>query len=288
MKIFLLLTVPTLFLPAHTLTHYTAHPPRCYGDKAILRTFDLDGQLMQLVVDTHTLHTAIEPRGKTLGQPCGNSRYLQNLNRSASVPWPLTNDGITHQKGHGTALSTDLCPSSKKGFEKQLYETIITRFKTPVPVTLFLSGRWIRRHPEAFRQFQQWEQEGKLAITWGNHTYTHPYRPGKPLKSNFALTPGYDLRADTLRLEKMLIRQGITPSVFFRFPGLVSDKKTIRTIHDLGLITIGTDAWIAKGQHPKEGSIILLHGNKNEPKGVKMFLEMLTKGQIKHIAPLHP
>jgi hypothetical protein len=78
----------------------------------------------------------------------------------------------------------------------------------------------------------------------------------------------------------------VTPSVFFRFPGLVSDAKTVQAIHDLGLITIGSDTWIAKGQKVKEGSIILLHGNKNEPKGVEMFLEILHKEKIEKLEPL--
>ena len=282
----LFLLAVSSFYAAH-ISSYTAHSPVCSGDTAVIRSFILDGTYMQLSVNVHTLKASITPQVKTpQWNPCKDSNYTRLLKHAASAPYPLTNDGITHQSGKGVAITTDLCPSSKKGFEKQLYETLITHFKNPVPVTLFISGKWIRHHASAFHQFQTWEHEKKLAITWGNHTYAHPYHPGKPNKHNFALTPGYDLRADTLRLEKQLIEAGITPSVFFRFPGLVSDRETIKTIRDLGLIPIGTDAWIAKGQKPREGSIILLHGNRNEPKGVKMFEEMIKKKQIKHIVPL--
>jgi peptidoglycan/xylan/chitin deacetylase (PgdA/CDA1 family) len=275
-------------LSAHTLTHYTAHSPLCDGSDAVIRSFTLDGTDMQLSVNVHTLQTSITPQVKApRWSPCQDSNYTRLLSRAASAPYPLTNDGITCQSGKGIAVTTDLCPSSKKGFEKHLYETLIAHFKNPAPVTLFISGKWIRRHLAALRQFRQWEQQGKLAITWGNHTYAHPYHPGKPNRATFALTPGYDLRSDTLRLEKQLIEQGITPSVFFRFPGLVSNLEAIQTIHNLGLIPIGTDAWIAKGQTPHEGSIILLHGNRNEPKGVKVFLEMIEHKRIKHITPLH-
>ena len=41
------------------------------------------------------------------------------------------------------------------------------------------------------------------------------------------------------------------------------------------LIPLGANAWIAKSQKPQNGSIILVHGNKNEPQGIKMFLEQL-------------
>jgi len=286
MKSLLLFLFISALLSAHTVTHYTAQAPRCYADKAILRTFDLDDKRVQLVIDTRTLQTSIQSMVKTPGHPCGDSHYTRLLEQSASAPHPLTNDGITHQHGDGIALTTDLCPSSKKGFEKELYEALIAGFRNPVPVTLFITGKWIRKHPKSFRQFQTWQHDQKLAITWGNHTYAHPYHPGKPFEANFALSAGYDLRRDTLRLEQLMIEAGLTPSIFFRFPGLVSDPKAIQTVHDLGLITIGTDAWIAKGQPPHEGSIVLLHGNKNESKGVKMFLEMIKTKQIKSITPM--
>ncbi len=252
---------------------------------AIIRTFMLDNEPYQLTIDTRTLHTSITSRVLTMEHTCGDSRYSRLLQQSIMPPATLQNDGITYGK-QGITLTTDLCPSSKKDFEQELYEALIKKFSTPVPVTLFITGKWIAKHAKAFQQFITWQKEKKLAITWGNHTYNHPYHPKEPLEMNFALSKGYDLREDTLKLEKLLIKQGLTPSVFFRFPGLVSDAKTMQTIHDLGLITIGSDTWIAKGQKVKEGSIVLLHGNKNEPKGVKMFLEMLGRGEIQEINPL--
>jgi peptidoglycan/xylan/chitin deacetylase (PgdA/CDA1 family) len=289
MKYILLhLALLVALLPAHTVTHYTAQPPQCDGDRALIRTFVLDGQKRQLVINTQTLKTTIEPLSKTPWDTCDTSHYTQLLAHSTTAPYPLHNDGITHQDSRGVVITTDLCPSSKKGFEKQLYETLIAHYPHPVPITLFITGKWIDKHPKALKQFISWERNGALAITWGNHTYTHPYRRGAPARSTFALTPGYDLRRDTLRLEKRLLEAGVAPSVFFRFPGLISDKHTIKIIHDLGLIPIGTDAWIAKGQKPKKGSIVLLHGNRNEPQGVKRFLEIIRKQTIKKIVPLKP
>jgi len=280
----------TIFMPlfANTITHYTV-PTRmmCYGHTAIIRTFQQNGIPKQLVVDTHTLQTQIQRVILTLGHPCEASRYTHLLMRAAAAPWPISNDGITRQHG-GMTVTTDLCPSSKPGFEQRLYEALIHHFQNPVPVTLFITKRWIDKHPAELKQFQTWQQEGKLAITWGNHTARHHYHPGKPLKHNFVLSPEEHLTDDILTLEKNLIEHGITPSVFFRFPGLVSDKQSIQTVTRLGLIPIGTYAWIAKGQPPGKGSIILLHGNKNEPKGVDMFLKMTQEGKIKHLSPLAP
>ncbi len=288
MKILLVSFFLFTFMHA-TITQYkTEHfcfTPHGKSEKAVIRTLIQDGVKKQLIVDTQTLQTRLQPIVKVKEGPCGDSRYTRLLDQSTLSPTPLQNDGITHGK-QGIALTTDLCPSSKQGFERKLYQRLIETLPHPVPVILFVTGRWIEKHPKAFTQFLTWGKEQQLSITWGNHTYSHPYHPKVPLVQNFALSPDYDLQEDTLRLEKMLIEKGVIPSVFFRFPGLVSDPKAIQTIHDLGLITIGSDTWIAKGQKVKKGSIILLHGNKNEPKGVKMFLEMLGHGEIERIDAL--
>jgi len=67
----------------------------------------------------------------------------------------------------------------------------------------------------------------------------------------------------------------IVPSVFFRFPGLVSDREIYRKILNLGLIPVGSDAWLAKRQQPSYGSIVLIHANGNEPLGVRDFIDLL-------------
>ena len=266
-------------------TRFSCFTSRDQNETAVIRTFAQNGTRQQLVVDTQTLQTRLQSAVKSEEHPCGDSPYSRLLRQSITASSPLQNDGIT-QASRGISVTTDLCPSSKKGFEHGLYGAMIQKFPHPVPVTLFITGKWIEKHEQSFAQFLKWKKENLLSITWGNHTYTHPYHPKKPLEKNFSLSKGYDLRNDTLKLEKMLLSRGVTPSVFFRFPGLVSDQKSIRTIHDLGLITIGSNTWIAKGQRVKEGSIILLHGNKNEPKGIEMFLEILDKGKIQKIDPL--
>jgi len=279
-RILLILMLSGAMLSASIVTNYRAHTPVCHHGQAMIRTFDLDGDHKYLLVDTRTLNTSIADQDDTTYRPCPSSRYTKLLRLSSAPPYPISNDGITHRHNN-TILTTDLCPSSKKGFESRLYASIIKHFQNPVPVLIFVTGKWIQKHRHELSLLRRCQRDGKLSITWGNHTYTHPYHHDKPLRSNFALSKGYNLRRDTLRLEKYLIELGITPSIFFRFPGLISDRQAIYTIRDLGLITIGSDAWIAKGQIPKSGSIILLHGNKNEPKGVDMFLKMLQTNKLK-------
>ncbi len=276
--------------PAGTIRDYRSiGKDRCLWidneEWALLRRFDMEGKTRTLAVDTRTLQTKILPLPKRTTSCRKDSRYRRLLRRAGSPPYPLQNDGITHGK-EGLYLTTDLCPSSKKGFEKRLYEAIIRRFPHPVSVTLFITKRWIDKHPAAFERLRQWDRDGALRITWGNHTAAHHYHPGKPLNNNFVLSPEEKLTDDILTLEKTLLERGVTPSIFFRFPGLVSDEKAVHTVTRLGLIPIGTDAWLAKGQRPKEGSIILVHGNGNEPKGVRIFLRLLKEGKIPRLRPI--
>ena len=89
------------------------------------------------------------------------------------------------------------------------------------------------------------------------------------------IEPGTDPAVEVLKTEATLIDNGLQPSVFFRFPGLVSDAGLVSRVTSYGLIPVGSDAWLAKGQTPSSGSIVLVHGNGNEPIGIERFLELV-------------
>jgi hypothetical protein len=61
-------------------------------------------------------------------------------------------------------------------------------------------------------------------------------------------------------------------------PNLLGEGGVRRQI-EFGLIPTGSDAWLAKGQPATPGSIVLIHGNGNEPAGVEDFLELLRREQ---------
>ena len=244
-----------------------------------IRSFKLNSQKALLIVDGSSLKSGVILKESATDVKCSKevfeSRYFKFLAHAKyESKHKLQNDGVL-SSGGGVVLTTDLCPSSKEGFEDRLYLALIKRFKNPVPVTLFITKRWILKHEKAFEQLRTWQREGKLNITWGNHTAKHIYHSKAKLEHNFVLSAEENLTQDVLDLEIELLKRGIIPSVFFRFPGLVSDKKAMDTVSNLGLITIGSNTWIAKGEKIKADSIILLHGNKNEPKGVDMFLKDL-------------
>lgn len=121
------------------------------------------------------------------------------------------------------------------------------------------------------------EKIGSIKITWINHTYNHHFNPKAALKNNFLLASGTDINFEILGTEMALLEKGLELSAFFRFPGLVSDRQLVERITNYGLIPIGSDAWLAKGQVAHNGSIVLIHGNGNEPIGIKDFIMLLKK-----------
>ncbi len=289
MKYFILLTIWVLSLSAHLLQNYKAvHYCGKYNEKnvTIIREFILDGNSSLLIVDDDTLQTYIIPKTEIEKAECDKtSHYKELLRISHTPPYPLQNDGITNT-GRNIHITTDLCPSSKKGYERRLYIGLAKHLKRPVPVTIFVSGRWIEKHQKAFDELLDMDREGNLSITWGNHTYKHIYHPHITLKHNFVLSSEEKFISDVLDLEKLLISKGVTPSIFFRFPGLVSNRVRVEEVAKLRLITIGSDSWLAKGQKPKNGSIILVHGNKNEPNGVNILLNILKRDLKYKVMPL--
>jgi len=47
------------------------------------------------------------------------------------------------------------------------------------------------------------------------------------------------------------------------------------------LIPVGSNAWLAKGEEPKDGSIILVHGNSNEHSGIEKAMVLLEQHRFK-------
>ena len=214
-----------------------------------------------------------------------NTPYERALEKAESASKSLQDAGIETgvPKEKGISLTADLCPSHKP-LARDLFTAMIADFKTveqPVPIALSITGVWMRQHPADLDWLKQLEARHQIIITWINHSYTHRVSATAPLKDNFLLEPGTDISYEVLETEKAMLRNGLLPSAFFRFPGLVSDQQLVYRITDFGLIPIGTDAWLAKGQQAQNGSIVLIHGNGNEPIGVTDFLKLLHANAAK-------
>ena len=256
-----------------------------------LRKFSKNDKKYYLVVEPDTLRTEIVPEGeyliikRLLGEIRAQNRnlsYFKAIRCAENNSGPLQNAGIARLPGtNAIYLTADLCPSSRP-LDRDFFNILISeygKYNKPSPVSLSVTGRWMEQHMEDLQWLIGLEAKKELSITWINHSYTHFYRKRLPLQNNFLLHEGTNLENEILRTELRLIEYGALPSVFFRFPGLVSSRELFSAVTAYGLIPIGSDAWLAKNQEPQPGSIILVHANGNEPDGIARFHALLRKNR---------
>ncbi len=291
--LFILLLVP--FSPAaEQVKNYRTEFSACSlsSDTTLyigLRSFTMDSISKMLIVDPNDMKTRIVFRSVVAGKdyPLSylhtarkTSAYMQALDSALKNRLSLQDAGLRHgySMQKGIELTADLCPSGKhldRSLFKKLIETFGERQK-PIPIALAVTGKWMENHEGDLQWLMDLEKKGYFSITWINHSYNHRMAKDIPLKQNFILEKGTDIESEVLRTEKKMIEHGITPSVFFRFPGLVSDSMVFSKIIGYGLIPIGTDAWLAKKEKPSNGSIVLVHANGNEPYGINQFFKLVN------------
>ena len=265
------------------------------GRKAVaIREMTVGGQKLALLADPEALTTRLERaacwtcREETESE-LGATRMGRAIRESAQAPGLihrsfLQNAGLTHGGGQGEFVTGDLCPS-----RKPLDRTFFTRLEAAsprAPVALSISGLWLIHHFDDFRWLVDQRNSGALDILWTNHTYHHPYHRRLPDDANFLLSNGVDPEEEILDTERLLIANGETPSLFFRFPGLISSDPLMQAVSQFHLVTLGADAWLALGQKPGRGSIVLVHPNGNEPRGLTLFSADVAHGAI--VAPFEP
>ncbi|MDB5125660.1 MAG: polysaccharide deacetylase [Mucilaginibacter sp.] len=275
---------------------YYASAKRNNTDWFAIRKFENEGKIYLLLVDPDELETKIDEAAQYTLSPMfmaqarlyyQKSSYEKALRKAEQQSKSIQDAGI--QSGMpsetGVTLTADLCPSVRP-LDRRIFTAIFEQFKKveqPVPIALSITGIWMRQHQQDLEWLKEMNMKGEIYITWVNHSYNHRVSKTQPLKQNFLLEPGTDVNFEVLGTEQAMLKNGLLPSVFFRFPGLVSDKQLIYKIADFGLIPVGSDAWLAKGQQPQSGSIVLIHGNGNEPVGVNDFISLL-KSKTKSIA----
>ena len=254
-----------------------------------LRKFTDKGEVYYLLLNTQTFQTTLSTLDATKLTPLDDSfqktRFAQTLYLATSMPQGGGIGEKTSSLKNAIFLTMDMCPSLNKDYERTFLTSLINQ-NGKTPLAIAITSRWIEMHEEAFSNLAN---NPHLEITWVNHTQTHFYDPHLPNEKNFMLHVKTNVQREILELEKSLIKRGITPSVFFRFPGLIANEKLMRELRETYfLIPIGSHTWIAKNQKIKNGSIILVHGNKNEHKGIEMLEKQLPSLIKKYtFKPLH-
>ncbi len=242
-----------------------------------LRQFNREGKTLYLVLDTTTLQTSIKPLDTNQLKPFAKTHLQQSaFGKLLYKATSFTQFGGIREAAQPSLgaifLTMDMCPSQKNGYEKEFLMQLTQRVgKTPIAIAM--SSAWLRTHE---KEFAELASNPLLDITWVNHTHTHFYDKNLPNEENFMRHSGTNVQEEILGLEQILIEKGATPSVFFRFPGLVADESLMEALRDTYfLIPISTHAWVAKGEAIQKGSIILIHGNKNEHQGIVALEQQL-------------
>jgi hypothetical protein len=253
-----------------------------------LRKFRMNGSECYLAVDPDSLRTEIVPVGKYLilkktlteiTARCKDTAYCKAIRFAGQNSWRLQNAGLTHIPGNDrdVYLTADLCPS-RLPLDRAPFSRLVREYgaaRGPVPVAIAVSGIWVEKHPEDVKWITDLVGSGELAVTWINHTYHHSHKKRVPLWKNFLLGVGSNLEEEILLNEIAMLEAGLVPSVFFRFPGLVSNRVLFAGVTGYGLVPLGSDAWLGKKQWPVAGSIILVHANGQESVGIRRFLWIL-------------
>ncbi len=259
-----------------------------------IRTMTVAGTPLLLLADPLRLSTRLERAACWTCQDASEdslaqTRMMRAVVQAAEAPGLihrgfLQNAGLTHGTAPGAYITGDLCPS-RRPLDRGFLDKLAAQ-GPHTPVALSISGLWLLHHFEDYRWLLDRQSAGALDILWVDHTYHHPYWRGVPNDRNFLLAKGVDPDAEILDTERLLIANGQTPSLFFRFPGLISSAPLMQAVRRHHLISLGADAWLAIGQRPGDGSIVLVHPNGNEEAGLRTFDREVARGAI--APPLEP
>jgi hypothetical protein len=254
----------------------------------ILRKFLKDNHCYYFTISPQSLNTEILLSDSLIVNPASwetiRSRYLltpylRALKQAEMFSDTLQDAGFKRfsSSQKGIDLTIDLCPSQRP-LDRIVFTDLIEeigRIEKPIPVAISITGRWINTHFRDLNWLDSLAKVNTLSIVWINHSYNHYSNKNVPLNRNFMLATGTDINNEVINTEIALLEKNIVPSIFFRFPGLVSDLEIYHNILNLGLIPVGSDAWLAKSQWPTNGSIVLIHANGNESLGVWDFINLL-------------
>jgi hypothetical protein len=255
-----------------------------------LRKCEVDGVSHLLLADPSTLRTFLMPAQEfhsvempffAIRERYAHTPYCAALADVQKQADKVLDAGITHctPQGGGVDLTVDLCPS-RRPLDRDFFKDCVKAFgsiERPLPLAVSLSGVWMRDHAADARWLFQYVNDTGLCVAWVNHSFHHRVGKGLSLRQKFLLEKGTNMDEEILETEKAMLRLGAVPSVFFRFPGLVSSAPLINTVISYGLIPLGSDAWLAKNQKPVDGSIVLVHANGNEPIGIQRFFGLLRE-----------
>ncbi len=174
-------------------------------------------------------------------------------------------------------LTTDLCPTDKPldtNFYKAIAETE-KNISNKIAFIIFFSGKWIELHKNEF----EWIKTNNFNFISANHTYSHHI-----IKEKF---PNSELKNEIIKTELIMLKNGLIPSCFFRFPGLKYNPENLAVLYEMNLLPLSVNFWGGQKSYPQK-SILLVHSNGSVPIEVKKFIKFLKEIKTKNIKFVSP
>ncbi|HBS48528.1 TPA: polysaccharide deacetylase [Candidatus Dependentiae bacterium] len=204
---------------------------------------------------------------------CLNKTVLEQLAIKKPTEWSETVKGVkkflnTNKKV--VALTLDACGSAGDSLDNRIVDFLISK---KIPVTFFITTKWILKHPEHFKRLQQYP-----FFDFQNHGSLH-----RPCSINGNSVYGIkgtenieeiieEVEDSAVMLEKLI---GHKPK-FYRSGTAFYDDVAVEVVNELGYEVVGFDVLgdrgatfskqevIAAFSTAKVGSIIIAHANRPE------------------------
>ena len=176
---------------------------------------------------------------------------------------PIAIAGVTTSEPV-VALTFDACATKKQanGFDRKVFDILA---REQIPATLYLSGRWVEKHPSAAKAI--------AAAPWielGNHTYSHP---------RLTLVRNERIRMQIRRTNKILEKKIGRPALSLRPPAGAWNARVVKMASEehLPVVLWSVISGDVGGHVPaarmdravldqsKPGAIIIFHINKRAP-----------------------
>lgn len=296
MKCIPLILVLFLFASANVfsqITDYqrhfaTATQPGQTETLVVLRKWQQGGVDKMLIVHPTNLRTEVLSANQLSVQPSswpeirasiGSTTYGKALDGAYETDNKLRTVASAAANRHkkGLDLTLDLCAAAGP-LNRAFFQAIIDKANAdekPVKLTVALTGKWMIAHADDLTWLKNLQKSNIMDITWANHSFHH--HSGQNQMPQDYLP---DNENDVLQTEKMMLANGITPSVYFSIPGVVTGPTSFDGAAEYGLVGINTDHWLSKGQVPTAGNLLVL-ANGNERLSGSLFLETLGNNRPK-------
>lgn len=250
----------------------------------VIRELSIESDKFILGVFTQSLTTFIACKKATLNQSrkatkaeASSFLFSAVVDSAKTRVFPNMNPTVIGEPAFSFVVTIDMCQSSK-AWDQSLFvnlNELADLTGAPTPIGIAITGKWAIRHHDSFKELLS--AYPSLEITWINHSFSHPLNKDEHGNYHFLTHPKEKMKPEVILLEQYLIEHKVVPSIWFRFPGLVYDERTLKELNELSLLPLDTNAWLAKNKKVEDGSLILIHGNGNDPVGLDIFVKEIER-----------